>query len=131
MTCKYTCDLLIDLLKCSRMQKYLANYTDLQTHLKDVVMLLETSTETLGIEATDKILELLIKLCGIPGLTSSLFKKEDRRESRRRTNGGGHDAEKCLLIILNLAAKQESTGHRIQFMAIKLITTLYCQVINF
>ena len=130
MTCKYSCDLLIDLLKCSRMQKYLANYTDLEIHLKDVVMLLETSTTTLGVEATEKILELLIKLCGIPGLTSSLFKKENRRESRRHTNAGSHDAEGCLMAILKLAAKQESTGHRIQFMAIKLIMTLSCKVID-
>ena len=105
MTCKYTCDLLIDLLKCSRMQKYLANYTDLQTHLKDVVMLLETSTAALGVEATEKILELLIKLCGIPGLTSSLFKNADRRESRKHTNPGGHDAESCLLVISSESAQ--------------------------
>ena len=116
-TRKHSCDLLVDLLKCKRMQQYLASYADLRSHVKELVCILPSADE----ESCEKILELLLCLQCVPNLLSTIFLKDcaGKKGSDNEEHGGG-----CLSIILKMAAAQVAQRTRVASLALKLIKIL-------
>ena len=99
------------------MQQYLASYTDLQTHVKELIFNLKATDE----DSCEKILELLLCLDCVPNLLKTIFFKVN--DKKRRSEDG--DDGSCLAIIYNLAGKQMASNLHVASLALKLIKILY------
>lgn len=103
------------------MQEYLASYTDLQSHVTDLVYNLKEADE----ESCEKLLELLLCLDCVPNLLKTIFFKEDDDEESTNDGSDDDDDVRCLPIVLDIIAKRMASRYRVASLALKLIKILY------
>eukprot|EP00795_Rhopilema_esculentum_P013826 gene13826-4759_t len=121
---KYACDLLNDLMQSTRMQKYLANYTDLQIHMKELALKLKAVDE----ELVEKILQLLISMKSIRGLLEKLYFGHDVNGQGKAGHENCNDKDgtnSCMSVVLELCGRLLAKRHPLASLALRFLKHLY------